>query len=66
MLSLQLERDARKITTEPIQAAAQREIKVYRRMSPADEQRLDLFDRAREIFVRARLQRRYRSSGGIV
>jgi hypothetical protein len=65
MLSIQLERETPNVTTEPAKDN-QRQIKVYRRMTTAEESRVDLFDRAREIFARARIQRRYRSSGGIV
>lgn len=64
MLSLQLETELPRVTPEPTQDA-RRQIKVYRKMTTAEEQRVDLFDRAREIFARARIQRRYRSSGGI-
>ena len=65
MLSLQLEREAPEATPEPVQSS-QRQVTVYRKMTTAEERQVDLFDRAREIFVRARIQRRYRSSGGII
>jgi hypothetical protein len=66
MLSLQLEREVPKVASEPVQDNTRR-VRVYRKMTSAEERQVDLFDRAREIFVRARIQRRYRSSsGGII